>query len=43
MFHKLCDCGVDAHMIEVENGPHEGTFWSQELFDMIFGFIIERL
>jgi acetyl esterase/lipase len=43
MFHKLCDCGADAHMIEVNNGPHEGTFWSQELLDMIFGFIMKRL
>ena len=43
MFHKLCDSGVDAQMIEVDHGPHEGTFWSQELLDLIFGFIMERL
>ncbi|MEH7419494.1 prolyl oligopeptidase family serine peptidase [Neobacillus drentensis] len=43
MFHKLCDCGADSQMIEVDKGPHEGTFWSQELLDLIFGFIMERL
>ena len=43
MFHKLCDCGADAQMIEVDHGPHEGTFWSQELLNLIFGFIMERL
>ena len=30
MFHKLCDCGADAQMVEVGHGPHEGTFWRQE-------------
>lgn len=39
MFHKLVDAGISASMVRVEGAPHEGSFWSQELLDLIKEFI----
>lgn len=39
LYHKMQDEGMDAEMICVENAPHEGSFWSQELLDLIHEFI----
>ena len=43
MYHKLVDCGYDASLVRVTNAEHEGTFWSEELDEMIFDFIEERI
>lgn len=43
MYHKLLDYGVDASMICVEGAPHEGSFWSRELLDLMKEFIDNNL
>jgi acetyl esterase/lipase len=43
MYHKLLDAEVDASMICVEGAPHEGSFWSNELLELIKEFIDEKL
>jgi len=43
MYHKLLDAGVDTSMVCVEGGPHEGSFWSNELLGMIKEFIDKNL
>ena len=43
MYHKLVDCGYDASLVRVTNAEHEGTFWSEELDEMVFDFIEERI
>lgn len=39
MYHKLLDFGVDTSMICVEGAPHEGSFWSEELLNLIKEYI----
>ncbi|NLG26156.1 MAG: alpha/beta hydrolase, partial [Clostridiales bacterium] len=34
---------ADAAAICVEGAPHEGSFWSAELYGIIFDFLLERL
>ncbi len=43
MYHKLLDYGYDARMVCVENAPHEDTFWSREVFEIVKEFLEERL
>ena len=43
MYRKLLDCGYDATMYQVPGAPHEGSFWSRELLNVIFDFIKARL
>lgn len=43
LYQRLSGVGADVKMIEVLDAPHEGSFWSLELFDMIFNFIKEKL
>lgn len=43
MYKALIDNGYDAEMIRVENGTHDGSFWSVELFDEILNFIKRKL
>ena len=39
-YHKLTSCtDTDAIMVAVENAPHEGAFFSEELMNMIHEFI----
>ena len=35
--------GVDARAITVEGAPHEGSFWSRALHDVILGYLREKL
>ncbi len=43
MYHKLLDAGVDTSMICVDGAPHEGSFWSNELLELIKEFIDRNL
>jgi len=43
MFRALIDAGVDAQLIKVIGGPHEGTFWSNRLHGLIANFLRETL
>lgn len=39
---KLNDCGHSADLVRVTGAPHEGSFWSAKLLDIIFDFIEKR-
>lgn len=39
MYHRLSDAGADTALICVDGAPHEGSFWSRELLDLIKEFI----
>lgn len=43
VFKKLMDHGYQAEMILIENAPHEGSFWSQEVLELIFDFFKRKL
>lgn len=36
---KLAACGYEADLVRVAGAPHEGSFWSMELLEIIFRFI----
>lgn len=42
-FYKLRDAGIDASLIRVEGAPHEGSFWSQEVYEAIRVFLDARV
>lgn len=39
MAHLLEEAGADVSLICVENGEHEGNFWSVQLWDIILAFL----
>lgn len=39
LYHQLTEQGYQADLVRVTGAPHEGTFWSQPLWETIFGFI----
>ena len=43
MFHRLFDAGADVQAVCVEGAPHEGSFWSWELHELILGFLRDNL
>jgi len=43
MYRKLHDNGADARAICVDHAPHEGSFWSRELHEVILAYIKEKL
>lgn len=43
MYKELLGAGIKAEMICVENAPHEGTFWSRQLHDLIQDFFAKNL
>lgn len=43
MYQKLTDAKADATLIKVEGAPHEGSFWSNELWSVIKDFIDTNL
>lgn len=43
LYNSLCACGYEAELVRVTNAPHEGNFWSEQLLEIIFGFIQEKL
>ena len=42
-YHRLNACGYPAEMVRVPDAPHEGSFWSDELIEIIFDFIAHHL
>ena len=43
MYHALVDHGADVRAICVDGAPHEGSFWSRELHDIILDYLREKL
>ncbi len=43
MAHRLDECGYEVEFVRVTNAPHEGSFWSETLDEMIFDFIARKL
>lgn len=43
MYHRLSDAGADATLVCVEGAPHEGSFWSNELLEIIKEFLAAHL
>ena len=43
MYRVLLENEADVKAICVDGAPHEGSFWSRELHDIILGFIREKL
>ena len=43
MLHALSDQGADVRAVCVDGAPHEGSFWSRELYDIILSYIKEKL
>ena len=39
MYEKLKQCGADVQAVIVDGAPHEGNFWSDEVFDIADAFI----
>jgi len=37
------ETGHEVDLVEVSNAPHEETFWSLELLEVIFAFIQKHL
>ena len=43
MYHALKRSGHQAHLIRVRNAPHEGSFWSGRLHEIIYQYLQETL
>lgn len=43
MYHRLSDAGAEVSLVCVEGAPHEGSFWSNELLDLIKVFIADNI
>lgn len=43
LYNKLVDCGYEAELVRVTDAPHEGSFWSRELLEIVFSFIQEKI
>ncbi|MDF2802594.1 MAG: hypothetical protein K0S61_2497 [Anaerocolumna sp.] len=43
IYHRLSDAGADTTLVRVEGAPHEGSFWSNELLDIIKDFLNANL
>lgn len=43
LYNKLIECGHEAELVRVTDAPHEGNFWSEELLEIIFGFIQAKI
>ena len=43
MYQLLTDCGYRADLVRVTGAPHEGSFWSLPLLQIIFDFIVKHL
>ncbi|MBR5260598.1 MAG: alpha/beta hydrolase [Oscillospiraceae bacterium] len=42
MYEKLVECGVSAEAYYIDGAIHEDNFWSQEVLDIIRGFIVKN-
>ena len=43
LYDRLTACGYEADLVRVEGAPHEGSFWSLPLLEVIFAFIQRTL
>ena len=43
LYDKLIACGHEANFVHITDAPHEGSFWSGELLDIIFDFIEKHI
>ena len=43
LYQRLIDCGYSADLVRVTNAPHEGSFWSLPLLEIIFKYIQEHV
>jgi acetyl esterase/lipase len=43
MYRRLIECGLRAQMVRVIGAPHEGSFWSREVRDIISAYISKNL
>ena len=43
MYRALKRSGHRAHLIRVRNAPHEGSFWSGRLHEIIYQYLQETL
>ncbi len=43
MYRRLYDHGADAQAVCVDGAPHEDSFWSREIHDLILRFLEEKL
>ncbi len=43
MYHRLSDAGADVNMVCVDGAPHEGSFWSNELLEIVKEFLKHKL
>ena len=43
MYHTLYDHGTNVQAVCVDGAPHEGSFWSREVYDIILRFLQEKL
>lgn len=42
-YEKMTECGYDIDLVRVTDAPHEGSFWSLPLLEIIFDFIEKAL
>ena len=42
-YQRLTECGYQADLVRVTDAPHEGSFWSQPLLEIIFDFIVRTI
>lgn len=43
LYERMKECGVDVEFVRVTGAPHEGSFWSLPLLDLIFDFIRRKV
>jgi len=43
MYALLTENGYQADLVRVTDAPHEGSFWSQPLLDIVFDFIVRTI
>ncbi len=43
MYQKLLEAGADASLVCVEGAPHEGSFWTNEVLEIIRAFFDQNL
>ncbi len=43
LFEKMVSCDYDVEAWQIEGAEHEGTFWSQQVFDIIEEFIQKKI
>lgn len=43
LYRRLTELGYQAELVRVRGAEHEGSFWSEEVLEIIFNFIEEKL